>query len=182
MKVRFGASLLTLLLAATFSVGASGPATTQVKPEQVDAHVTQRVIDQDVALAMAPIKSRRQLEAHLQAAKSTASPLLALEPAARKRFLDSITFNDKGITGFSYTELQSRLTASQVYKILSLFGAQHTTSMVRGVRRENALDMEIMSPVDGPRCPSQPCDYEGYRCEGRATCAPNINTICMRNC
>lgn len=157
----------------------------QETQQTAQRHRHKAMLDQDIALALAPVKSKQQLADYIRSTPSKASPLDALSPKARDRFLASVTFNEKGITGFSYEDLQAELTASQIYKILSLFGAQHTTSTLRKARVESPLDSEIMVPFgdgSGPLCPSQPCDYDGYKCEARATCAPNFNTICMRNC
>lgn len=152
-------------------------------PDQ--AHHNRKMLDQDIALALAPIRSREQLDSYLHRTPKGQSPLDRLSPPAKSRFIESLTFNETGLTGFRYDDLQAELSASQAYRILSLFGAQHTTRMLKQAKVESLLDAELLSPAgdgSGPVCPSQPCDYAGYMCEGRATCAPNINTICMRNC
>lgn len=144
----------------------------------------QAMLDQDIALELAPIKSSAELQQHMMSAGMN-SPLSWLSTPARKRFIASLRFNEKGITSFKYEDLQAELTASQIYQVLSLFGAQHTVAMMRNARVESPIDEQIMKPLTDPSdvlCPSQPCDYEGYECAKKATCATNINTICMRNC
>ncbi len=144
----------------------------------------QEMLQQDVALQLASIKSRQDLEQYLRNSGS-ASPLAALSESGKRRFIASLKFNESGITSFSYGDLQTELNASQIYQVMSLFGAQHTVAMMRNVRIQNAVDEQIMRPLGGPLgpvCPSQPCDYEGYECAKKATCSYNINTICMRNC
>lgn len=144
----------------------------------------QALLDQDIALELAPIKSSVELQQHIRSLGKN-SPLSWLSTPARKRFIGSLRFNEKGITSFKYEDLQAELTASQIYQVLSLFGAQHTVAMMRNARVESPVDEQIMEPLmgpSGPLCPSQPCDYDGYECAKKATCATNINTICMRNC
>lgn len=134
------------------------------------------------------LSQKNELDAYVESTPAALSPLSKLSPPARERFLASITFNEKGITGFRHDDLQVELSPSEIYRVLSLFGAQHTTALFKRARSETPADAAIMEPLmqtapqSGPLCPSQPCDYDGYMCESRATCAPNINTICMRNC
>lgn len=142
------------------------------------------MLQQDVALNLASIKSSSDLEEHLRTA-GRSSPIAALSGPAQRRFISSLKFNERGITSFSYDDLQSELTASQIYQVMSLFGAQHTVAMMRNVRVQDGVDEQIMRPLldpAGPLCPSQPCDYDSYECVKKATFAHNINTICMRNC
>lgn len=143
----------------------------------------QALMDQDIALALAPIRSQVQLQRHLQT-NGRNSPIATLTPAAQKRFLASLRFNEKGITSFSYDDLQAELTASQIYQVLSLFGAQHTTSFMRNARVVTPTDQALLQPLGttGPLCPSQPCDYDQYECEKQGTCAAAFNKICTRNC
>ena len=144
----------------------------------------QDMLQQDVALKLAPVKSAADLERHLRTAGAQ-SPLAPLSAGAKRRFISSLRFNESGITSFGYGDLQAELTASQIYQVMSLFGAQHTVAMMRNIRTKDAIDEQIMRPLGGPPgpvCPSQPCDYESYECIKTATCSYNINTICMRNC
>ena len=179
---------LTMLLAFVATVALSAPLNAQTSSPDV-APVNQLIrqqemLQQDVALKLAPIKSTADLERHLRVAGSS-SPLAPLSAAGKRRFLASLKFNETGLTSFGYGDLQAELTASQIYQVMSLFGAQHTVSMMRNIRTQDAVDEQIMRPLGGPPgpvCPSQPCDYESYECAKKATCSYNINTICMRNC
>lgn len=71
-------------------------------------------------LAAAPIKSPRDLELHLKSHPGD-SPLMVMAPLNRRLFLDSLRFNEKGVTTLRYDVLES-LTPTEVYQILSLFG------------------------------------------------------------
>ncbi len=92
----------------------------------------------------APIRSAAELASYLES-RGPDSPLDRLSPAALKRFIDSLTFNENGVTGYRTDDLQSELTATQAYRILELFGAQHTTPLLRGLTIETKLDEAIMA-------------------------------------
>lgn len=129
------------------------------------------------------IRSQSDLEHYLSATATTGSPLDALSHGARERFLSSITFSAKGISGFHYTDLQSELTASQISDVLALFGAQRDVGIIPNVRVETASDRRVISalpvvPGDGGDGP----DYSGYKCASRATCSPSLGDICMSSC
>ena len=181
---RFIPVLVGLLTALTASTPLHAQNASLEPPHVSNITQQQEMLKQDVALQLAPVKSRQDLEQHLRSSGS-ASPLAALSESGKRRFIASLKFNDSGITSFSYGDLQAELNASQIYQVMSLFGAQHTVAMMRNVRIQDAVDEQIMRPLGGPPgpvCPSQPCEYEGYECAKKATCSYNINTICMRNC
>jgi len=126
------------------------------------------------------IRSQSDLQQYLSATAATGSPLGALSSGARDRFLSSITFGAKGITGFHYTDLQSELTASQIHDVLALFGAEKDVAIIPNVRVETAADKRTISafpimPGDGP-------DYQNYKCASRATCSTSLGDICMSSC
>ena len=146
----------------------------------------QALLDQDISLSLAPVKSTSDLETYIKNTPDHISPLNKLPPQSRNTFIESLTFNKNGLTGFNYAELQKHLTASEIYQIMSLFGAQHTTKLMKGIKINSSIDEAIMtngaSDKGGPLCPTQPCDYSDYRCESRATCGPSIFSICLRTC
>ena len=132
-----------------------------------------------VALRLAPIKSDKDLHAYVRNNKN--SPLSELTPGARQRFIQSLTFNEHGLTSFQYTDLEAELTPSQIYQILSLFGAQDVTPLLENARIANNLDSEIMGKTgDGVVVPLG--DHMDYQCVGRATCELSANRICMSSC
>lgn len=133
-----------------------------------------------VALRLAPIKSDKDLHAYIQN-NNKSSPLSALTSGARQRFIKSLTFNEHGLTSFQYTDLEAELTPSQIYQILSLFGAQDVTPLLENARIANSLDSEIMGKTgDGIIVPLG--DHMDYQCVGRATCELSANRICMSSC
>jgi hypothetical protein len=127
------------------------------------------------------IRSAADLQRYVAATAQSGSPLSALSQSGLQRFVSSVTFNSGGITGFRYDDLQSELTASQIYDVLSLFGAQKDVAIIPSVRIETAADRRVMSYVD-PNAGDGSGDYPGYACASRATCAPESKTICTHNC
>lgn len=159
----------------------------------------QRAIDE----ARAPVKSASDLRDYL-ATESATSPLSHLSPAAKQRFLDSLVFGEKGLGSYSYEPLQSELTASQIYDVLSLFGAQATTHLIKGAAIETNADRLIMQPNVVITCGPENdfCggmggggsgggssgggdgdgDHPDYACASRATCIQQSQAICMHSC
>ena len=126
------------------------------------------------------IRSAHDLQRYLSATGT--SPLSALSSGARERFLSSITFGAKGISGFHYADLQSELTASQMFDVLRLFGVQKDVAIVPNVRVDTPADQRVIrsfpfiaKPIDGG-------DYRDYRCASRATCSQSPGDICTSNC
>lgn len=147
----------------------------------------------ELALASAPIKSAADLTAYLAAAGNRTTPFTRMSDAARGRFIQSITFNENGITGFSYQDIQSEMSPTEIYQLLSLFGAQHVTPLIRGAIARTALDRAIMAGAGKPSSNTgggivQPSlapaggDHEGYQCVSRATCYAATSYICMSTC
>jgi hypothetical protein len=98
--------------------------------------------------------------------------------------LSSITFGEKGITGFHFADLQSELTVSQIYDVLVLFGVQKDVAIIPNARVETAADKRVISafpiiPGDGGGTDT---DYTGYKCASRATCSVSTSDICTSNC
>jgi hypothetical protein len=122
------------------------------------------------------ITSKSALDAYMQSPAFASSPLQALPNAARDHFLSSLSFNEKGVTGFNYSDLHSDLTVTQVYQILRLFGAQADTALVGGQSR-TAQDRALLSETGIPNT-----DHPGYECVSRANCYPAANFICMSDC
>ncbi|KFN42588.1 hypothetical protein [Arenimonas oryziterrae] len=100
----------------------------------------------EIAKLTAPIHSRATLRAYLRDHKLAASPLGRLSARRRRHFLSTLSFNESGITGYNYRDLEAELTVTEIYQVLSLFGAQHTTRLVEDARVETDLDRMILSP------------------------------------
>lgn len=86
--------------------------------------------------ASLPIQSRAGLNRYLRHVHGSRSPLSVLSSSARRRFLSSLVFNENGLVGYSYSELQyAMLTREELRAIFDLFGAEPA-----GFLLENAPD------------------------------------------
>lgn len=147
-----------------------------------DRDVLKAELERELAFLLAPIKTKEDLDryvAELRQNPDAKSPLNLLSPAALDRFLNSLVFTESGLGGYYYGDLQAQLSASQIYRVLSLFGAQHTTSLIRGARIESRADQLIMGQDESNLLPA---DHDNYECVSRGTCGPRTNYICTSNC
>ncbi len=130
----------------------------------------------------APIHSAVQLAAFLADTRSAKSPINALSPAAKSRFVNSLRFNETGVTSFYYADIEAELSSSQAYDLLSMFGLQSTLSVMPKLRVSTPEDSQIMSAF-GDATPFRiMADHENYWCSGRATCSRDVGSICMSGC
>lgn len=168
--------------------GASYPLITM---EEARFIVSDMQVDQQLAnISLAPIRSRADLHAYLNSNRN--HPLMAFSDASRKRFLESLTFNETGVTGYGFVDMESELTPRQAYAILSLFGVQASMAKLDfnnaspEERKVSAL-IGIASndrPSDGtPGDDTRPGDYKNYMCSPPATCVAARGAICIAsNC
>ncbi|WP_242629001.1 hypothetical protein ACQR53_03980 [Xanthomonas oryzae] len=103
----------------------------------------------DVIRKSAPVHSQAQLAEYLAKAKESDSPLNLLSPQARTRFVDSLRFNERGVTSFYYADIESELSRGQAYDLLSVFGLQDTLHVMRNIRVSNDRDRFIPRTVAG---------------------------------
>jgi hypothetical protein len=145
----------------------------------------------EMAFAVAPIKSASDLKNFLIMTPKKQSPLKYLSPQAHRRFVESLTFNENGLTGFNFMVLKENLSPSQIDKILSLFGAQHLTPVISAKVENNSGPAAIQSQHLNPSqknnfssggWPKLYDDHKGYYCSGRATCNESSTQICMSGC
>ena len=136
---------------------------------------------------LAPIKSENDLTRHLQDIQHS-SPLDKLSPGGKQHFLASLRFNENGLVSYDYSDLRAEMTASEIYQVLSLFGAQHTATMIKDARIVDEADKLILtSPQPNSiivRCVDEGCggDHQGYFCSGLHTCSKALDQICMNGC
>lgn len=164
-----------------------------VDPVKSSSHLLQnpqRQIDE----ARAAIKSESDLRDYLLA-EQPSSPLNKLSPEGKAKFLSSLRFGDQALGGYNYEVLEKELTASQIYDVLSLFGAQATTHLLTGARVQTKTDALIMKPqaINRPCGPNiESCDsgggdggdtdYHDYGCGRPHTCISEPGSICMHSC
>ncbi|USX19380.1 hypothetical protein NHH82_26625 [Oxalobacteraceae bacterium OTU3REALA1] len=108
----------------------------------------------NLSLYSAQIRSLAQLKAHLSL-YGNASPLASLSPTGRQEFIDRLTFNENGLTGYRYSILEKELTPSQIYSILSLFGTQNHTSMFKKAKVASQADAQLLD--GGASANAVPC-------------------------
>jgi hypothetical protein len=142
-----------------------------------------------LALELATIRNYEELTRVLD----KASPLDLLTESAKQRFVNSIVFGVNGVGSFSFEDLEAELTPTQIYKILSMFGVQHTVSQFENARIESATDTMLMnSGVEqlksqittnsfGSGNVTKGQDHKGYYCSGRATCSESQGQIWLLN-
>ena len=175
----------SLLLAsvAAMAVGSAFGATAARLPGSAVEQVPLAVLESEQArlreidVAMAPIKSAGDLSDYLHTA-GPESPLMALTPGSRERFVASLQFNENGLVSYRYEELGRELTASQAYRVLALFGAQRTTYLLRA-RVESPADVAASDP---PRIPLMMTDHMDYRCLSPHNCFKTPLFICLTGC
>jgi len=160
-----------------------------------NTEISTYVHNQKIALSIAPIKSKSDLFALLQ----IDSPLDMLSLSARERFVESVVFNENGIGGYYYGDLEAELTPSQIYQVLSLIGVQHSVFNFKNARVETEADLLLLSqPIETSLTklsnntrefkkgiiPQQDMwhDHKGYYCAGGSTCDEREGSICMSRC
>lgn len=77
-----------------------------------------------LAIPAKPIATRAELDTYLRDTPPANSPLSWLTPDAKRRFLDSLVFQEHGLGGMNLGDLRYELTREQAYVLLQLFGAQ----------------------------------------------------------
>lgn len=97
----------------------------------------------NLALFSAPVRSLKDLKAHLLL-QGNSSPLALLPEQKKQEFIDQLTFNENGLTGYRYSILEKELTPSQIYTILSLFGVQRHISVFRGAKISTKADAQLL--------------------------------------
>lgn len=145
----------------------------------MDAEQKERELEHQLA----PIQSRNQLSEYLKT--HLMSSLSALTPGAKRRFIQSLVFTEKGLGSYDYSDLRIELTATQIYKLLALFGVQRTTALIPNIRIENPTDQLII--MSGEAGALRMCLRSGgcanTVCAGPGTCAQRANSICVwENC
>jgi hypothetical protein len=128
----------------------------------------------ELALQMAQIKSKESLLEFMKVKSAEKNPLMLLTDEARARFLESLTFNSKGLTGYRYVDLENELTPTQIAKVLTLFGSQSNTSLFKKARIKTAKDRRILNDELSPALVDCGGDEEGgdYPIGGGVTTNP----------
>ncbi len=152
----------------------------------------------ELAQITATIKSPYDLNRVIR--NTNTGPLRHLSRPAQLRFARSLTFNERGVTGFSYEDIERELSVSQAFELLASIGQQHFLPRLGGLRVESELDeMLLEGRVPGiggaNKCltPSLPvingnsevaCDgfLKDYRCTGPGNCGEALRNACTSHC
>lgn len=78
------------------------------------------------------IKSREDLRRYLD--DETESPFDKLPSALRDRFVEALVFTERGVISYAHLDIQLHLSAADIYRLLSLFGLEHTISAFSDLR------------------------------------------------
>jgi hypothetical protein len=162
---------------------AESAGTERIVSDTIGLYQNQTLEEERIQLATAPIKTYEDLTAYLathgNAAQGSAQdPLSYLPVDQRAQFVAGLRFGRTGLGSFNYSIIESSLTATQAYQLLSLFGVQRVTHKLQGLRRSTALDNKIMTKSVMTSTSSE-LDYE---CVQRATCGQKLTFMCMDGC
>ncbi|WP_139074420.1 hypothetical protein [Xanthomonas bromi] len=140
---------------------------------------------QKVIRKNAQVHSDAQLAAYVAGAKHEESPLNLLSPQAQMRFVNSLKFNEGGVSSFYYADIESELSSSQAYDLLSVFGLQSSLRFMGNIRVDTQRDREVIRAFGGREegiDVAPPTDHNDYECTGRGTCHEAVGSICTSNC
>lgn len=173
-KAVLRASLLAIALIPAFATAEDA---NRGAEELAAEYALQLQVDQlALDLEMAPIKSASDVASYRQSVRGKWSPLNSIAPRDRADFIKSLTFNEKGVTGFDYRYLTS-LTAREIYQVLSLFGMQS------GAHKIPSRDGSTIKPLGDAEPPLGVEGFlEDYRCESPGTCTAANFKACTSNC
>ena len=120
--MRFAYSLL-VPIALLFSFGYASAQTKKEGDSASIDEVTNLIYEKQRAsqiadTKLAPIRSKTDLDKYLR--EHQVNPFNAFDKRGLERFIDSLTFNQLGLTGYRTAEIESDLTPRQAYAILSL--------------------------------------------------------------
>lgn len=101
---------------------------------------------------MAKVKSKVELNTYISMSKSGENPLDKLSSTARKRFIESLTFNESGITGYRYADLEEELSPSEIKNILALFGTQNNVALFKNSKSVTKKDTALMAGEESTTC------------------------------
>jgi hypothetical protein len=106
-----------------------------------------------------PITSKAELDRYLRGTPTDTSPLNALSPGARKRFLAELMFYPHGV-GLNYGEPAAELTHAQMVALYGLFGEQKQAedlSLGLTSKQKAGRDAEREADARARECAVQAC-------------------------
>lgn len=138
--------------------------------------VHQIAAERELAATLAPVKNRAQLEAYLREHRGASSPFHGLRPASLQRFSGSLAFNDRGMSSYDYTPLRRELTASQIFRILRVFGVEDSASRIPGMKVRSHADRLVVETH------LRHSGHHDMYCVASGSCAPRTGWVCTNHC
>ncbi len=190
MKISIALALLIALNGAATAAHSAAAVRSQASgstepPQATLAHRQKNVV-------MAPIKSKAELADYIALTPASKSPLNKLSKASRQIFLDSLTFNEEGVTGFRFRQLEEELTPTEIFKLLSLFGLQDMTRSFKRAKVKTPADRRLLDgegystseydDVWDDGLEARPKDREGYLCFTGECHLMNEDYVCLKTC
>ncbi|MBD4194327.1 hypothetical protein GUH50_18995 [Xanthomonas citri pv. citri] len=134
------------------------------------------ILQEEVDLATARIRSSKQFEAYLAATPSSVA--FKLPPSVLSKFRRSMVFTERGLASFSYDGLIDYLNTKELYELLGLFGVQRTISSIPGIVGKNEIERKIIEVNDiNPRQDSY-CLIN----QGSNSCKYEYKSMCSQAC
>ncbi|WP_052749074.1 hypothetical protein [Arsukibacterium ikkense] len=189
MLIRKNIIWSTVFAIAAFNVSANSDLS------GADSAKLNQLWENTVSHQLAPIKSTKDLY-KLDSNKSWES----LTEYAKNTFVESLVINDKGLAGFNYAVLEAELTVSEIYSILSLFGAQRLASLMTDAIVESETDVLLLNNPQYRKSQktdlSEPGGYQimngggvvsksdqkGKYCHDAGQCLDQDGAICTTSC
>jgi hypothetical protein len=126
----------------------------------------------EVDTRMAQVKSRAELDAYLREDSNQDHPLFALSEDRLRQFLGSLVFTERGLASFNASALEAELTATQIYRVLSLFGLDRSVIDLASTSEFTNSPLDVACPV-----------IENTECTPPATCRSAFQAWCVTcNC
>lgn len=178
MKARVAALLVVvacLLLPPATAREAMPPS-----PVELGAEVAVRQAQIDAAVA--PIRSRADLARHLQTRRD--SPLQRMAPMDRARFIEGLVFTEKGLASYSFLPMEGRLSVTETFRILALFGAQGSIGSVSTLPPVNAAERAMLESSSLSAMAAMPPWRHGICVVNGSSrrCAARHGSNCSRAC
>lgn len=164
-----------LVVFGTVDVLARTPSSAPSSPQERNILLERELVDREIARQLATVQNQADLASYMLSIPKD-SPLLLLSDGARDRFIQSIVFTDHGVASFQYADLRAELSASEVYRLLSIFGLQNSTKSIPDLRIESAADEAVIDDAAGV---GPLADYVDYKCRPPATCTRSMFDICI---
>jgi hypothetical protein len=101
-----------------------------------------------------------------------------LSDSAKKMFVDSLKFNEKGLTSYNYQVLIDELTENEINLLIREFGfANVGTYLIQSENLGGDFSYSTMGSGEASKI-----GEKGYSCSSPGTCREEQGAICTRNC